>query len=33
VVADAHKRDVKVRMILDKSQRTQKYPSVDILAN
>ena len=30
---NAHKRGVKVEVILDKSQRTQKYSSADFLAN
>lgn len=30
---DAHKRGVKVGVILDKSQRTEKYSSADFLAN
>ena len=30
---DAHKRGVRVEVILDKSQRTQKYSSADFLAN
>jgi phosphatidylserine/phosphatidylglycerophosphate/cardiolipin synthase-like enzyme len=29
----AHKRGVKVQVILDKSQRTQKYSAADFLAN
>lgn len=32
-VVDAHKRDVKVQVILDKSQRTEKYSSADFLAH
>ena len=32
-VVDAHKRGVKVRVILDKSQRTEKYSSADFLAH
>jgi len=30
---DAHKRGVRVQVILDKSQRTEKYSSADFLAN
>jgi phosphatidylserine/phosphatidylglycerophosphate/cardiolipin synthase-like enzyme len=30
---DAHKRGVEVQVILDKSQRTEKYSSADFLAN
>jgi len=30
-VVDAHKRGVKVKVILDKSQRTEKYSSADFL--
>lgn len=30
---EAHKRGVKVEVILDKSQRTEKYSSADFLAN
>jgi phosphatidylserine/phosphatidylglycerophosphate/cardiolipin synthase-like enzyme len=30
---DAHKRGVQVQVVLDKSQRTQKYSSADFLAN
>jgi len=30
---DAHKRGVKVEVILDKSQRTDQYSSADFLAN
>jgi phosphatidylserine/phosphatidylglycerophosphate/cardiolipin synthase-like enzyme len=30
---NAHKRGVKVEVILDKSQRSQKYSSADFLAN
>jgi phosphatidylserine/phosphatidylglycerophosphate/cardiolipin synthase-like enzyme len=30
---DAHKRSVQVHVILDKSQRTEKYSSADFLAN
>jgi len=30
---DAHKRGVKVQVILDKSQRTEKYSSADFVAN
>jgi phosphatidylserine/phosphatidylglycerophosphate/cardiolipin synthase-like enzyme len=30
---DAHKRGVQVQVILDKSQRTDKYSSADFLAN
>ncbi len=30
---DAHKRGVKVEVILDKSQRTEKYSSADFLTN
>jgi phosphatidylserine/phosphatidylglycerophosphate/cardiolipin synthase-like enzyme len=30
---DAHKRGVQVQVILDKSQRTEKYTSADFLAN
>src|SRR5262245_52460687 len=30
---DAHKRGVQVQVILDKSQRSQKYSSADFLAN
>jgi phosphatidylserine/phosphatidylglycerophosphate/cardiolipin synthase-like enzyme len=30
---DAHRRGVQVRVILDKSQRTEKYSSADFLAN
>jgi phosphatidylserine/phosphatidylglycerophosphate/cardiolipin synthase-like enzyme len=30
---DAHKRGVRVEVILDKSQRTEKYSSADFLAN
>lgn len=32
-VVDAHKRNVKVSVILDKSQRTGKYSSADFLKN
>ena len=32
-VVDAHKRGVKVRVILDKSQRTEKYSSATFLKN
>jgi phosphatidylserine/phosphatidylglycerophosphate/cardiolipin synthase-like enzyme len=32
-VADAHKRGVKTEVILDKSQRTEKYSSADFLAH
>ncbi|MHB1035021.1 MAG: phospholipase D family nuclease [Pirellulales bacterium] len=32
-LVDAHKRGVKVRVILDKSQRSEKYSSADFLAN
>ena len=32
-VVDAHKRGVKVQVILDKSQRTEKYSSADFLAH
>ena len=32
-VLDAHKRGVQVQVILDKSQRTEKYSSADFLAN
>jgi phosphatidylserine/phosphatidylglycerophosphate/cardiolipin synthase-like enzyme len=32
-VVDAHKRGVRVRVILDKSQETEKYSSADFLAN
>ena len=30
---DAHKRGVQVQVLLDKSQRTEKYSSADFLAN
>jgi len=30
---NAHKRGIKVEVILDKSQRTQKYSSADFMAN
>jgi len=30
---NAHKRGIKVEVILDKSQRTQKYSSADFLVN
>jgi phosphatidylserine/phosphatidylglycerophosphate/cardiolipin synthase-like enzyme len=30
---DAHKRGVQVQVILDKSQRTEKYSSADFMAN
>ena len=30
---DAHKRGVQVQVILDKSQRSDKYSSADFLAN
>jgi hypothetical protein len=30
---DAHKRGVQVQVILDKSQRNEKYSSADFLAN
>jgi phosphatidylserine/phosphatidylglycerophosphate/cardiolipin synthase-like enzyme len=30
---DAHKRGVKVELILDKSQRTDQYSSADVVAN
>ena len=30
---NAHKRGIKVEVILDKSQRSQKYSSADFLAN
>jgi phosphatidylserine/phosphatidylglycerophosphate/cardiolipin synthase-like enzyme len=30
---DAHTREVQVQVILDKSQRTEKYSSADFLAN
>ena len=32
-VVDAHKRGVKIQVILDKSQRTEKYSSADFLAH
>ena len=32
-LVDAHKRSVKVQVILDKSQRTEKYSSADFLAH
>ena len=32
-VVDAHKRGVKVQVILDRSQRTEKYSSADFLAH
>jgi phosphatidylserine/phosphatidylglycerophosphate/cardiolipin synthase-like enzyme len=32
-VVDAHKRGVKMQVILDKSQRTEKYSSADFLAH
>jgi len=32
-IVDAHKRGVEVRVILDKSQRTERYSSADFLAN
>ena len=32
-VVEAHKRGVKVQVILDKSQRTEKYSSADFLAH
>jgi len=32
-VVDAHKRGVKVQVILDKSQRTEKYSSADFFAH
>ena len=32
-LVDAHKRGVDVRVILDKSQRTEKYSSADFLHN
>jgi phosphatidylserine/phosphatidylglycerophosphate/cardiolipin synthase-like enzyme len=32
-VVNAHKRGVKVKVILDKSQRTEKYSSADFLAH
>src|SRR6266581_8976867 len=32
-VVDAHERGVKVTVILDKSQRTEKYSSADFLGN
>ena len=32
-VVDAHKRGVKVQVILDKSQRTERYSSADFLAH
>ena len=32
-VVDAHKRSVKVQVILDKSQRTEKYASADFFAH
>lgn len=32
-LVDAHKRGVKVEVILDKSQRTEKYSSADFLAH
>ena len=32
-LVDAHKRGVKVTVILDKSQRTEKYSSADFLLN
>ena len=32
-IVDAHKRGVEVRVILDKSQRTERYSSADYLAN
>jgi phosphatidylserine/phosphatidylglycerophosphate/cardiolipin synthase-like enzyme len=33
VLLDAHKRGVQVQVILDKSQRSEKYSSADFLAN
>jgi phosphatidylserine/phosphatidylglycerophosphate/cardiolipin synthase-like enzyme len=33
VLLEAHKRGVQVQVILDKSQRTEKYSSADFLAN
>jgi phosphatidylserine/phosphatidylglycerophosphate/cardiolipin synthase-like enzyme len=33
VLLDAHKRGVRVRVILDKRQRNEKYSSADFLAN
>jgi phosphatidylserine/phosphatidylglycerophosphate/cardiolipin synthase-like enzyme len=33
VLLDAHKRGVKVRVILDKSQRTEKYSPATFLSN
>src|ERR1035437_11086437 len=32
-IVDAHKRGVKVQVILDKSQRTEKYSEADFLAH
>jgi phosphatidylserine/phosphatidylglycerophosphate/cardiolipin synthase-like enzyme len=32
-LVDAHKRGVRVQVILDKSQRTEQYSSADFLAN
>ena len=32
-LVDAHKRGVDVRVILDKSQRTEKYSSADFVAH
>jgi phosphatidylserine/phosphatidylglycerophosphate/cardiolipin synthase-like enzyme len=32
-LVDAHKRGVKVQVILDKSQRTEKYSSADFVAH
>jgi len=32
-VVDAHKRGVEIKVILDKSQRTEKYSSADFLAH
>lgn len=32
-MVDAHKRGVKVQVVLDKSQRTEKYSSADFLAH
>lgn len=32
-VVDAHKRGIQVKVILDKSQRTEKYSSADFLAH
>ena len=32
-IVDAHKRGVKVQVILDKSQRTEKYSSADFVAH